>query len=288
MSRCHACARTIDEADAYASVSVAGEQFLFCCPMCTTAFEAAQVQRAFIPKPFTDTQFRLRVVYLPALHVGGDYGHVHRTGDERVEIVVGDISGHGVASSLVMSRLSAEVEACLERGGNITELAGALNEKIRVFGSPRQMYMTLFAASIDLTSRTLTYVSCGHPPQLLYSAAAGTYADLESLNVPVGLFPGPVFGKVESRQYEFGPGDRLCLFTDGLTDLQKEDGNEFGGEGARAAFAALCDDHDPQAEQHVYEHLNVLQNQQLQDDVLLLSLAALPARTAESNQARAS
>lgn len=288
MSRCHACARTIDEADAYASVSVAGEQFLFCCPMCTTAFEAAQVQKAFIPKPFTDTRFRLRVVYLPALHVGGDYGHVHRVGDERVEIVVGDISGHGVASSLVMSRLSAEIEACLERGRDITELATALNEKIRVFGSPRQMYMTLFAASIDLASRTLTYVSCGHPPQLLYSAAAGTYSDLESLNVPVGLFPSSLFGKVESRQHAFGPGDRLCLFTDGLTELEREDGREFGGEGARAAFEALCDNQDPQAEQHVYERLNILQNRQLQDDVLLLSLTALPAFPAESIEARAS
>lgn len=173
-----------------------------------------------------------------------------------------------------MSRLSSEIEACLEGGADVVMLAATLNEKIRAFVSPRQMYLTLFAASIDLAAESLTYVSCGHPDQLLYSGASGSYTALASLSVPVGLFPGATFGTPGTRQHAFSPGDRLCLFTDGLADLHQEDGTEFGSDGVLTVCHGLCDDGNLHAEQHVFERLNVLQNSQLHDDILLLSISA--------------
>jgi sigma-B regulation protein RsbU (phosphoserine phosphatase) len=190
--------------------------------MCITASEAGDIQRRMIPSSFADERASIFVGYQPALHVGGDYVCIRWLNDDRLYAVVADISGHGVTSSLIMSRLSGEIEALIEAGVDLPEIALILNRSIRSLAGERPMFLTFFGAILDFRTGQLQYVNCGHPGQLLWSKTGAGYSRLESNGMPVGLFGPERFDTPTTRTTAFARGDKLVLFTDGILDLEKD------------------------------------------------------------------
>ncbi len=163
-------------------------------------------------------------VCIQAREVGGDYYDFLDLGERRVGLVVGDISGKGVAAALLMANLQANLRS---------QCAIARDEPERFLRSVNQLfyentadnaYATLFFAEYDDATGRLRYASCGHLAALLVSHD-GALRRLESTATVLGLFENWDCS-VEERRLE--PGDTLALYTDGITEGFNEAGEEFG------------------------------------------------------------
>lgn len=270
MNRCQACGRPMTESEAFARIALGGETYLFCCPMCMSAFEAKPLQRRMIPKSFSDHRVSVFVEYLPALQVGGDYACIRSVGEDRLYLIIGDISGHGITSALLMSRTSTEIERLVEAGQDLATTAEFLNNSINSMLGEDWFYLTLFGAAIDFPSQTISYINCGHPGQLLWSQREQAVVRLDSLNLPVGLFSSQVFGTAIQKTIQMQSGDKLLLFTDGISELEREDGSELGQTGLIEIFHQLIEAPHEQTQRKVVEQVHALHKGHPNDDVLFI------------------
>ena len=165
-------------------------------------------------------------VCVQAREVGGDYYDFLSLGQQRLGLVIGDISGKGIAAALLMANLQANLRS---------QFAMAWDEPGKFLQSVNQLfyqntidsaYATLFFAEYDDQVRRLRYVNCGHYSALLLRAS-GELELLDSTATVLGLFRNWQC-TIEERQLY--PGDVLALYTDGVTESFNDQGEEFGEE----------------------------------------------------------
>jgi serine phosphatase RsbU (regulator of sigma subunit) len=165
-------------------------------------------------------------VCVQARQVGGDYYDFLDLGQGRLGLVIGDISGKGIAAALLMAHLQASLrgQSALARD-NPQELLRSVN---RLFceNTADSAYATLVFAEYDDRTRSLRYANCGHLPALLLRGD-DSVERLDSTATVLGLFKEWDCG-IEERQLL--PGDTLVLYTDGVTESFNESEEEFGEE----------------------------------------------------------
>ena len=198
---------------------------------------ARQIQETILPGNIENIPgVEIGAVYFPAREVGGDFYDIVKIDDKRFFVVIGDVSNKGVPAALVMSASSGIIKSILETRPDIqvNELAGKLNDLL-VSGiiKTREMFVTLFFARFDLETRSISYCNAGHLPGLLWRSDTQTIETLSEGGPIVGQFPGFRF-KVGERS--LSSGDRLFLFTDGLTEAADDGGNLFGRSRAEDVF----------------------------------------------------
>ena len=204
--------------------------------MCLTAIQAGAVQRRMISPSHSTPRASVFVEYHPAVQVGGDYGWARSVGDERMYAVVADVSGHGITSSLVASRIAPE----------------------------------LFCSLIDFTEREIRYVNCGHPGPLLWSERYRVFAKLQAEDYPVGLFEPDFFGRPRAKTASFEMGDKLVLYTDGALGLRRPDGSELGEVGLREAFRGVLEVTTEESVKALFERFKTLHEAHPIDDLLVM------------------
>jgi serine phosphatase RsbU (regulator of sigma subunit) len=196
---------------------------------------ARRIQQNLLPKVLPREGWLLAEGSSSACHdVGGDYFDLVQRGEARSNeswsIVVADVAGKGVGAALVASFLQgAFVGAPPE--SNVGELLGRINGYL-AHRSADSRHATLFCATLEASGR-LTYSSAGHCDALLVSA--GRIEALAATSMPVGMLPATRFPS-ETRQLV--PGDRLVLYTDGVTEAANAAGEFFGDERLLCAVAA--------------------------------------------------
>ncbi len=186
---------------------------------------ARQVQARLFPQRLPPSRtLEYAGFCLQARQVGGDYYDFLDLGRERLGLVIGDIAGKGIAAALLMANLQANLRS---------QCAIALDEPQRFLRSVNQLffestvdsaYATLFFAEYDDRERRLRYANCGHLSGLLLRDDGGLER-LDTTAAVLGLFEDWDCSIGERR---LGPGDRLVLYTDGVTESFNEDGEEFG------------------------------------------------------------
>ncbi len=190
---------------------------------------ARQIQETILPQDITSIPgVEIGVVYSPAREVGGDFYDVFKLNDHRFVVVIGDVSNKGVPAALVMSAASGIISSLLSTNPEVSvaDLAGRLNTLlVNEVIKDREMFVTLFFCKFDLRDKRLTYCNAGHLPGLLWSAADRDIAELATGGPIVGQFSDLTFSQGERR---LGSGDRLLLFTDGLTEATDANNNLFG------------------------------------------------------------
>jgi serine phosphatase RsbU (regulator of sigma subunit)/predicted enzyme related to lactoylglutathione lyase len=163
---------------------------------------------------------------IQARQVGGDYYDFLNLGQERLGLVIGDISGKGIAAALMMANLQANLRS---------QCAIAVDQPRRLLRSVNQLfyenttdsaYATLFFAEYDDRENRLRYVNCGHLSALLLRSD-DSLERLASTCTVLGLFDEWDCSMGESRLL---PGDTLALYTDGVTESFNDSGEEFGEE----------------------------------------------------------
>ena len=164
---------------------------------------------------------------------------MHFQNDRRLVVGICDVSGHGVASALLAARVNSFVLSQAPRVCHPCQLVDALNEFIFRTFRETNLYVTFFSLCIDLDSGTVVGAGCGHPPVFLHVQEEATVRRLESENIPLGLF-GDLARGCSMAQVSFQPGDRLVLYTDGVTESTSPDGQELGIDGLAQYFKELA------------------------------------------------
>ena len=167
----------------------------------------------------------------PALGVGGDYYDFLALPGGRLGVVIGDVSGKGIAAALLMASLQASVRGQSMRGeSDLAQLIGNVNSLIYE-ASTSSRYATLFYAELDPATKQLSYVNAGHNAPLLVRDGTAIY--LEEGGTVVGLLPRYPY---KQGSIALQPGDVLVAFTDGISEAMNSADEEWGEEALLGAI----------------------------------------------------
>ncbi len=275
-TRCCACGRPLEPASAYKRLELGEIESYVCCPMCLDALRAGLVQRKMIPESFADKRVSVLVEYLPARQIGGDYVHIKDFGGV-LHFLVLDVSGHGITSSLVMSRVSTLLDGLLEGGEAPPDVARRLNEWMREHVGDVHLYATMFHAVIDFRGSRLLYLSCGHATQLFWPHSRRGFLRLESQTTPIGLFDEKTFQVPDPAEIEIHPGDRLVLFTDGLPDVECPGEAPLGLDGVIRMLTEAGGEPTLESARGLIGYIQSLGQEARSDDVLFVFAEVKPA-----------
>ena len=206
--------------------------------------------------------------YRAALHeanVGGDFSDVFPLEKGRHCLVVGDLSGKGLAAAAQVAVVRNMLRYAIYTERTIAEGITRLNH-ILITNNLLSGFATLVVCTFDLGAKTLTYVSCGQEPALLRRTAGGLVEELPPT--------GPILGMTDTAQYteetlSLVPGDAFALYTDGLTEVGPNRIDLLGVQG----LAALMSD-DARSAREIADHIvhgaEDFSNGVFRDDVCLL------------------
>lgn len=188
---------------------------------------ARQVQTQLFPRGVpTLTTLELAGFCNPARKVSGDYYDFIPMEFGLTAMALGDISGKGISAALLMAGLQASLRAqlALNTGQTISTavLVERLNRQLYDQTLPEQ-YATFFCGVYNDNNGNLLYTNAGHLPPILLRG--NTTTRLEATGTVVGIFPDSVFGQSE---VQLQPGDLLAVFTDGITEPEDKNGEQFG------------------------------------------------------------
>jgi sigma-B regulation protein RsbU (phosphoserine phosphatase) len=238
--------------------------------------EARRIQRKLLPATLPQIDgCELAASWQPAAGVGGDCFDAIAFGSSRLALSIADVVGKGIPAALLMSNLQAAVRAFATE----TTTAGALCHQVNriLCGNIAEgRFISFFYCTVDTEQRTLTYANAGHYPPILVHADGSTER-LSSGGPVLGPFADASY---DERQVPIASGDRLILFTDGITEvrpansaLDDPDHIEFGEDAliAQAIEHRACRAAALQA--RLTTTVSAYAGGQFQDDATLMILA---------------
>lgn len=194
---------------------------------------AKEIQQTLLPRSLRQlTGFKIEAYYQSAREVGGDYYDLIEIDKNHIGLVIGDVSGKGVAGSLVMAMVRSiiKIEALKNPSPHrlITLLNSILSQDI-----PEGMFMTLFYVVLDLRKHEIRYCCAGHNPAYFFNPQENKLLTLKPEGLPLGV---ALFDEREYASYlheekrKFNQGEVLLLYTDGVTEAMNSMKEQFGEE----------------------------------------------------------
>jgi len=199
---------------------------------------AAEIQRGLLPEqPPSPQGLELAAHSVPCRTVGGDYYDFFTYPDGRVALVLGDVSGKGISAALLMTAFQARVQVLAEEPGDLARMMERLN-RILAANCPANCFISFFFGLVDPSREEIVFCNAGHNPPLL-QRASGEMEKLEAGGPVLGVLP-EISYTAEKRS--LGPGDLLLVFSDGVTEAQDSEEEEFGEERLAEVLAANRDE----------------------------------------------
>ncbi len=187
---------------------------------------APEIQQQLLPKVMPQIPgYEVIGWNRPARQAGGDYFDFRRLGDGGWGLVVGDVVGKGVPAAILVSTLHSALHVLLDQMEVGPPLIERLNRHIFESSSANK-FITMLLATLDTTRNRLAYLNAGHNPGLLVRAE-GEVVQMVSAGLPLGLMARGQFG---SSTLDLAPGDLVCIYSDGITECEAPDEEEFGLE----------------------------------------------------------
>jgi phosphoserine phosphatase RsbU/P len=191
---------------------------------------ARAVQQQFYSVPPPQIKgFEMAGAAFPADATGGDYFDFIMLPGNCIGIAIGDVSGHGIGSALLMVELRAYLRAFAQQSSEVDKILTLANEAL-VSDLEQDRYATLVFCHLNPDSRTLAYASAGHTPGYILDAGGEVKRVLDSTDIPLGFLTEHAF--MRGNPASLMPGEILALLTDGITEAERPDQTSFGTEGA--------------------------------------------------------
>lgn len=192
---------------------------------------ASRIQTGFLPKSFDrfcslpDVKITARMK--PAKGVGGDFYDVFLIDETRLCFLAADVSGKGVPAALFMTLAKTHIKNYMMLDIPVAEVAELVNNRLNE-DNEEELFVTAFLCVLDTVSHRLTYVNAGHNKPYI-SRAGAPFSQLECrVDFVLGIMEEMTYTQQETW---LGPGERLCLYTDGVTEAFDTDGEMFGDTG---------------------------------------------------------
>ena len=196
---------------------------------------AREIQLSMLPRQAPRLSWLdVAALSLPATEVGGDYYDYFLLDQDRLAIVVGDVTGHGVASGLVLSGVRSSLNLLHDDMARPEAVLDRVNLMLKRT-SARRMHMTLAVALIDRREASTVIATAGHPPAFV-RRPGGAVVEVGSGSFPLGALENARY--VENR-VDIGPGDVLLLYSDGLVETMNDSGDQFGWERLTAVLESF-------------------------------------------------
>lgn len=212
------------------------------------------------------------VHYSPLDPLGGDLYGFARPDDDHLGVFIADASGHGIPAAMVAILAKAAFVEASRQTVHPGEVLAAMNERLQDMADER--FVTAFYGVLDRKTRRLTYANAGHPFPLWYSARRKACVDLPARGFLLGVMPDEVF--VE-KSVELEPGDRICLYTDGVADCRDEQGATFGAERLRSQLVEYAEKNASQITESFVEGLKQFRGSAMPVDDMTLVVAEIRA-----------
>ncbi len=192
---------------------------------------AKQIQLSLLPEaPLRQAGVQVSGVCLPATHVGGDYFDYFYSGDI-LNVVIADVSGHSVGAALVMAGVRSALKAETRKPGILqahlgaAEILRALNELLHDDLDGSDLFISMFYLRYNPALRHLCYANAGHNCPLWLRGKESSCQELDAEGMIMGINKAVEF---EERRLQLEKGDRVLLYTDGVTEAQDKAGEFFG------------------------------------------------------------
>src|SRR5215469_1117905 len=185
---------------------------------------ARRIQASTLPQSVPTLRgLEIAARYVPMSAVAGDFYDFLGVDQQRVGILVADVTGHGVPAALIASMLKVAFAGQAAHAHDPASVLTGLNRSL--CGKFEQHFVTAAYLFVDLEKSVLRYSAAAHPPLLLTSHAASKVWEIEENGLMLGLFPEAAYSSVEIR---ISPGDRCLLCTDGVFEARNAAREEFG------------------------------------------------------------
>src|ERR1700683_1078999 len=188
----------------------------------------ARVQQSLAPKSLVWGGVRVEAYFHPVRTIGGDFGLVSPLDHDHLNLLVCDVSGHCIGSALVANRIYSETMTQLRTGAPLATMLRQLNRFVMHNIGSSVFFFTIAAAQLDRAGRRLLFAGAGHPPGMIAHAGAEPRL-LESRSMVLGALPDAV-GTEATLDVNLEAGDRIVLYTDGITDVFNSRGEMLGLE----------------------------------------------------------
>ncbi len=186
---------------------------------------ARKVQQQLYPGPISLPGFDIAGGAYPADETGGDYFDFIPTPDGYLWIVVGDVSGHGIASALVMAETRAYIRSYARMGLDPGEVLQKVNQELTA-DTDKERFVPTIIVRLDPEERSLIYANAGHIPGYLLNDSGEVASVMGITGIPLGCLADYEFSS--SELIELTPGSLVSLFRDGITEAMGADKTQFG------------------------------------------------------------
>ncbi|HEY1405258.1 MAG TPA: SpoIIE family protein phosphatase, partial [Spirochaetota bacterium] len=163
--------------------------------------------------------------FVPSSHVSGDFYDYHVRDLENIDIIVADIAGHGIPAAMIASMMQMAYGSLKKKNNTPSENLSEINAIMNVY--PDGVYLTACCVHIDIAGRRMRFSSAGHPPVLVYRKSENTVLSFSVFGRPIGMFEDAVY---TTDEISLEPGDRIVLYTDGITEAWNPDHVAYGEE----------------------------------------------------------
>ena len=199
---------------------------------------AREIQEGILSTDFPDhPSYAVCADMTPAAQVGGDFYDFFTVDDTHIAVTIGDVSGHGMAAALFMTLTKTLLKVYAQAGYPTDKVMAHVNRYL-LKSNPEKLFVTGWIGILDLTSGILSYTNAGHNPPILIEANGKTDYLPSEPNFVLGRRRRVSFAE---EQVKLSVGDKLILYTDGVTEAQSPDDAFFGDEKLLALIRSASD-----------------------------------------------